>query len=43
MRLPEVQAYFLLNDANISEENERLARTTCTILQYKENYEDFWP
>lgn len=33
--LPEgVQAFFLLNAANVSEENERLARATCGTLTY---------
>ena len=35
MSLPEaVKAYFLLNAANMSEENEKLARTTCGVLDY---------
>ena len=35
MDLPQVvQAYFLLSAANMSEENEKLARTTCTMLDY---------
>ena len=36
MNLPDaVQAYFLLNAANVSDENEKLARTTCGELTYK--------
>ena len=36
MILPEeVKAYFLLSAANMSEENERLARTTCGKLDYR--------
>ena len=31
-----VFCYFLLTTANISEENEKLARTTCDKLAYKE-------
>ena len=35
MELPDaVQAYFLLSAANMSEDNEKLARTTCTKLDY---------
>ena len=35
MALPEaVKAYFLLNAANMTEENEKLARTTCGVLDY---------
>ena len=34
--LPEgVQSFFLLNAANVSEENERLARATCGDFTYK--------
>lgn len=29
-----VQAFFVLNAANVSEENEKLARTTCSSLTY---------
>ena len=37
MKLPEgVQAFFVLTAANISEENERLARVTCPELKYAE-------
>ena len=36
IKLPEgVQAYFLLKAANISEENERLARATCGEMKYE--------
>lgn len=35
IKLPEgVQAFFLLNAANVSEENERLARATCGVMTY---------
>ena len=35
MKLPEpVRAYFLLNAVNMSEDNEKLARTTCGDLTY---------
>ena len=35
IKLPEgVQAFFVLNAANISEENEKLARTTCGQMTY---------
>lgn len=34
--LPEgVQAFLVLNAVNISEENEKLARTTCSVLTYQ--------
>ena len=33
--LERVQASFVLNTVNISEENEKLARMTCTTLIYK--------
>ena len=36
VKLPEgVQAFFLLNAANVSEENERLARATCSVMNYE--------
>lgn len=36
IELPEgVQAFFLLQAANVSEENEKLARTTCLDMTYK--------
>ena len=36
MALPEaVKAYFLLSTANVSKENEKLAGTTCGVLNYK--------
>ena len=36
MQLPEgVQAFFILNAANIDDESERLARVTCPELVYK--------
>ena len=36
IELPQgVQSFFLLNAANISEDSERLARTTCTQMKYK--------
>lgn len=35
VKLPEgVQAFFLLNAVNVSEENERLARATCGAMTY---------
>ena len=35
MQLPEgVRAFFLLNAANVSEENERLARAICETMYY---------
>ena len=35
IELPEgVQAFFLLKAANVSEENERLARATCGEMKY---------
>ena len=36
MKLPEaVRAYFLLNATNMTEDNEKLARTTCGELNYQ--------
>ena len=32
--LAKLDSYFLLSAVNISEENEKLARTTCSVLDY---------
>ena len=47
MKLPDgVFAFFLLSAANVSDENDKLARATCKKLTYADiktnNFENFW-